>query len=306
MSSPDVICLGGATLDRKYRALSRLAPGTSNPVEGMLGFGGVARNVCENLARLGVSASLASLVGEDAGGQALIAHLRAAGAATDLTELRPGLRTAEYVAALESDGGLAFGLADMAIFDAFTGADLDRIWPALQTAQWLFADCNLPAGVLAELIERRRSAGFKLAIDPVSVAKAKKLPEDLTGVDLLVLNREEMAALVGDHLAPSAAMGALIRRGVKRIVLTNGAADIHVADGGQITMISPEPADVRDVTGAGDALMAAILAWLLKGAALVDAVRQATRVAALTVASPLTVRHDLSNELLSSALRSSP
>src|SRR4051794_18237045 len=29
-----IVCIGGATVDRKYRAGSRLVPGTSNPVEG--------------------------------------------------------------------------------------------------------------------------------------------------------------------------------------------------------------------------------------------------------------------------------
>ena len=46
---PSIICIGGAVLDRKYKAKAELAPGTSNPVSGFRSFGGVARNVTENL-----------------------------------------------------------------------------------------------------------------------------------------------------------------------------------------------------------------------------------------------------------------
>ncbi|WP_246716354.1 winged helix-turn-helix transcriptional regulator [Martelella soudanensis] len=48
-----VVVIGGAVIDRKYLARAPLIAGTSNPVEGMRSFGGVARNVAENLAALG-------------------------------------------------------------------------------------------------------------------------------------------------------------------------------------------------------------------------------------------------------------
>ena len=53
MDNPvSVICIGGAAVDRKYRAVEALTPATSNPASGTTSFGGVARNVAENLANL--------------------------------------------------------------------------------------------------------------------------------------------------------------------------------------------------------------------------------------------------------------
>ena len=60
-----VICIGGAAVDRKYRAAERLIPETSNPARGVTAFGGVARNVAENLANLGVPVAIVSAVGDD-------------------------------------------------------------------------------------------------------------------------------------------------------------------------------------------------------------------------------------------------
>ena len=53
-------CVGGAVVDRKYHLLRPAVAGTSNPARAVTGFGGVARNVAETLARLGVAVSLVS------------------------------------------------------------------------------------------------------------------------------------------------------------------------------------------------------------------------------------------------------
>jgi pseudouridine kinase len=173
-----------------------IEPDTSNPATSSRAFGGVARNVAENLARVGVPTALATLVGDDENGRAILIEAERLGLDTSLTRVLPQ-RTAEYVAVLEPDGRLAFGLADMAIFEAFSEAFLETVWPAALQADWIFAECNLPAAVLQELIREQRRRGFRLAIDAVSRAKAVRLPDDLTGVDLLFLNEAEAEAISG-------------------------------------------------------------------------------------------------------------
>jgi pseudouridine kinase len=304
MVSRDVICLGGATLDRKLRTLHPLQTGTSNPVTGERAFGGVARNVCENLARLGVRAALATLVGDDENGRELVRNLAAAGADVSLVATRIGQRTAEYTAVLDAHGGLAFGLADMVIFDAFQPADIERLGADFAAARWVFADCNLPEAVLADLVHRARNADFKLAIDPVSVAKAARLPKDLTGIGLLVLNRDEAAAMLGDNVEPERAAQALRKRGAATVILTNGANDLLAADHTDVAYVPTHRVTVKDVTGAGDALIAAVLAGLISGETLAEAARLGTHVAAQTVASAATVCDDLSPETLKRYQRS--
>ena len=48
-----IICIGGANVDRKLYAKHEIANGTSNPVKSSRTVGGVARNIAENLGRLG-------------------------------------------------------------------------------------------------------------------------------------------------------------------------------------------------------------------------------------------------------------
>src|SRR5690606_30025428 len=75
-SGTRAVCIGGAVLDRKYRAQRDLVFETSNPVDSVHSMGGVARNVAENLALMGTPTSFVSIVGEDENGRSLLKHMR--------------------------------------------------------------------------------------------------------------------------------------------------------------------------------------------------------------------------------------
>jgi pseudouridine kinase len=300
---PFIVCIGGACVDRTYQAFAPLAPGTSNPVRtAAAGFGGVARNVAETLARLDVPAGLVSSVGADEPGRALSAHLGTLGVTTHLivSERR---RTAEYVAVLDPSGGLAFGLADMEIFEALTPSLIDELWPLLSGADGVFADCNLPRDTLAHLIARcREPSAFKLAVDAVSTSKARRLPSDLAGVDLLFANLDEACAIAGADLvtpSPEDLVQSILHRGAGAVVMTLGARGVLAAErGGAITILPAVAAEVVDVTGAGDALIAGTLSRVIDGAPLVEALRIGLVAAALAIETGGSVRPDLSPGLI--------
>ena len=96
-----LVCIGGAVLDRKYHARKPLIFETSNPVDGYRSFGGVARNVAENLARLEVAVSFISIVGDDDTGRSILRHLRDLGADVSQVITTTERPTAEYAAILD-------------------------------------------------------------------------------------------------------------------------------------------------------------------------------------------------------------
>lgn len=303
-----ILCCGGAAIDRCYRAQAPLSAGSSNPARGRQGFGGVARNVAEGLARLGVPAGLLTLVGQDPDGDALLKDLVELGVDTGAV-MRTGTHaTAQYAAILDPGGDLALAVADMAIFDTLGPATLEMARPWLAHAAWVFAECNLPAPTLAALAARPHGESYRLAVDAVSVAKATRLPRDLAGIDLLFANAEEAAAYLSvAHGAaapgPEAAAQALRSAGAGAVVLTRGAGELVVAKGRRIQRIPARTARPVDVTGAGDALIATVLWRMLGGAALAAAVRSGTAAAAMTTQSEASVRPDLSPRLVAMAER---
>ncbi len=288
------VSLGGATVDRIYRLSGAAVPGSSNPGQRRTGFGGVARNVAETLARLGERVALVSAVGDDADGRALVAALDASGVNTDAVAIAPGEHTAEYVAVIDGAGDLALGVADMGLLDRHLGALQDRAFASLAPGDWLFADCNAPEAALAALIARARASRIPLALDCISVAKARRLPTDLAGVAALFLNRDEAAAVLDAALEPPDALVALRARGAERVVLTLGAAGAMAIDAGGIVAMPARAARVVDVTGAGDSHLAGVLIGLKNGWPLVDALALGSEIAARTVASADSVDPTLS------------
>ncbi|MEZ0171367.1 carbohydrate kinase family protein [Microvirga sp. TS319] len=301
-----IVCIGGATVDRKYRTRAPIHFRTSNPAMAERSFGGVARNVAEGIARLGTKSSLVSLLGNDENGRAIRAELARLGIDIRHVGISEDHATAEYVAVLEPEGDLALGLADMAIFDALDPAFLRRIWAEIAPS-WIFADCNLPSPTLRELIGLARRRCPMLAIDAVSAVKVMRLPRDLTGVGLLFLNMDEARSLLDDTgISPDAAAAALLARGPERIVLTLGEGGLIATDRTGPTRVHAIPARVVDATGAGDALIAVTLVALLEGRSLAEAVRMGTVAAALTMECPASVRPDLTLALLESAVAGQP
>jgi pseudouridine kinase len=298
-----LVCIGGAVSDRKYRALGGVEMATSNPVESFHSHGGVARNVAENLALLGERPGFVSVVGGDQTGQMLLDHLRSRGVDVSRVISAPGHTTAEYVAILNRQGDLVLGIADMGIFDLLTPETLSRIWSHFAGASWIFADTNLPGETLVSLMQRQGGGRYKLAIDAVSTVKARKLPQDLTGIDLLFLNADEAAAVLSQPRATTltgaqGAARALCARGAARVQLSMGAAGLVVAGVEGDAMIPAVPATVVDITGAGDAVVAGTLHAMMAGEDLPTASVTGSLVGALTIETLGTVRADLSPSLV--------
>lgn len=277
---PHVVCFGAAHWDVIARARAGVrgpdAPGTVRTSSG-----GVALNIALGLAALGIAVTLVSAMGDDAEGRALIALLSAAGVDCAGVLLYPGLPTGRYVAIERSDGELAAAVADAATLDGMAPEHLplDRLAPA---EAWIM-EANLQPAVLRALAARPGRP--PLYADAASEAKASRLHPVLGRLDGVYCNRAEAEAICAIGLnASRAAAEALLARGARRAVVTNGP--LPAADAGPHGVVSlrPEQAPIRSVTGAGDALIAAHLAAVLRGAradeALADGLAAARRRAA--------------------------
>ena len=104
---------------------------SSNPAAVRSGFGGVARNVAENLVRLGVPVALVTQVGDDAGGRALRADCAASGIDVQGVMLSAAYPTPEYVAIIDDRSELVIGASATAAIDALSVAMLGAAFDAI-------------------------------------------------------------------------------------------------------------------------------------------------------------------------------
>ena len=132
--SAPVIAFGGANMDLKCRISRAAIPAPSNPGDIAVMPGGVARNMAETLARLGLTTILIAAIGRDALGERLLAETRAAG--VDMKSvLRGRFATGGYAAVLNHEGELLIGVADMAATRRLTPAVLRRTQSQLRRAR---------------------------------------------------------------------------------------------------------------------------------------------------------------------------
>jgi pseudouridine kinase len=302
-----ILVAGGANLDRIARCAGPVAMGSSNPVSVTESFGGVARNVAENLARVGLPVRLLTAVGDDPAGTALLRQARELGMDTGACLVAADRPTGTYTALLQPDGEMVLALADMDVMDRLTREVFLNRRSHWASTRLRVADCNLPGEVLDVLVEDSRREGVELILVAVSEPKMKRLPERLEGVSAMILNRGELAARLGYSLknrkALFVAARALQAQGVARVVVTLGAEGVLCIDGRDEPVVLPAPkAHVVDVTGAGDAFSAGLVAGLVRFQGdLRRACRLGLRLAALTLASASSVAPTLSPVLLDEA-----
>ncbi|KQW91610.1 pseudouridine-5-phosphate glycosidase [Massilia sp. Root418] len=302
-----VLCIGAANLDRKLRTLQALQLGTSNPAYAEEVHGGVARNIAENLARLGLPSALLTAVGDDAAGNSLQSRAESAGIDTRGTLRLGDTYSGTYTAVLDERGEMVLALADMALYDQMTPDFLASRAPQRSGAAMVVADLNLPLDSVAMLLQEARRDAVALIIVAVSQPKMARLPAELHGLRLLVLNRGELETRVGRALPDEAALAAACRE-----VQQQGAQDIIITCGGEgvfhtnaragaegLSWLPAPQVDVVDVTGAGDAFAAGVCWSIYQGSSdLTLACRRGLKVAAMTLESPDTVSPLLAADIL--------
>ena len=265
----DEVVIGGANIDIKAKSNSRNTLGTSNP--GVMSFtpGGVGRNISHNLAILGTSVALISIVGDDAFGQIILDATARAG--VDVSSVgHAALPTGAYVATLDGDGELVTAINDMRAIEALTPEYLEAHFSVLDRARLVVADCNLPLATLKVIAAR---VSDRLVIETVSVPKCRKLLDVLASYPMLLSlpNFDQIEHLAGTRDI-AAAFAFLHGKGLANAVLHAGAEGAFVSDGQVIRHVpAMPPGNIVDVTGAGDAAVAGLLYGLLQGKSLVEA-----------------------------------
>ena len=299
---PYVVVIGGANVDVKARSTGHAVSRTSNPGTAVLGAGGVGRNIAENLARLGTSTHLVTAVGTDPLGDQLVASTREAGVGVEHVA-RLDVPTGCYTAVLDHDGELLVAIASMAATEAIGAAEVEAAADLISGAALLVLDGNL--GTAALDTARGLAGDVPLVLDPVSVPKAERVRGYLDGNHpwhLLTPDYLELAALTGRPATYERQVVDACRhlhdRGVTWVWVREGERGSLLSGPEGTTHLPALPTRVTDVTGAGDAMLAAWCHGVLGGRTPLDAARLGHAAASVTIASEHTVRPDLTLALL--------
>lgn len=299
-----VLVIGGAGVDLVGRLKGELHAGTSNPANIRTSFGGVARNVAENLARLGRPVKLITAVGDDQLGERLLEQAASAGVDTSAVLRTSGHPTGTYLGVINLTGQLEFALDDMNATSALTPEYLKGQAALFREASLVFVDANLPANTLRTVFSLAGKSHLPVCADPTSTSLAGRLRPYLSRLWMVTPNSAEAAILCERSFEASQRQQALeaakclLAQGVGIALITLAEFGVVYATSQTSGHISAGQIKIIDPTGAGDALTATVIYALLNDIPLDDAVRLGVTAASLTLRQRGTVIPDLSLEML--------
>ncbi|MET3317460.1 UNVERIFIED_ORG: pseudouridine kinase [Peribacillus simplex] len=282
-----ILCIGGANTDRKARSNQEVRLYSSNPVKITEACGGIARNFAENLSRLGCSTTLMACVGDDKEGNWILNETKRQGVDVSQVWVLPTERTGTFTTLLDINGESIVSMADMNIYEKITTSMFEEKWSYIISSQAVFLDTNIPKECLSYLINRCRDENIPMYIDPVSTAKARKLPFRLDGVELLMPNREEAEILAEIKIESikdcQLACEKIRQRGVQKVIITLGDQGVYYFSTEESGHLPPFKTDVVDVTGAGEAFSSCAIYGILNEESLFSACKLGLAGAALTI-----------------------
>ncbi|KAI9675198.1 MAG: hypothetical protein M1829_003558 [Trizodia sp. TS-e1964] len=173
---------------------------SSNPAQIAPTLGGVGRNIARAVNLLGKSVRLCSIVGDDICGRAALAEMAKEGQNTrgirvmSSKDANVSYRTPRYIAFNDSQNELVVAMADMSILEN-SYSNFSKMWEEdieLLAPRWLVIDANWDTKTLRRLLAGK-STGARIAFEPVSAAKSKRLFSRDTKLGIYPLNQIDIA-----------------------------------------------------------------------------------------------------------------
>ncbi|WP_376096394.1 D-glycero-beta-D-manno-heptose-7-phosphate kinase [Roseomonas sp. CCTCC AB2023176] len=278
-----VLVVGDAMLDRYvYGRVNRISPEAPVPVltvDREVAMPGGAGNVVRNLTALGAAVAFLSVVGDDQAGSDLTGLIGGQPGVEPWLLVQGGRATTtktRYIASgqqmLRADHEIARGihprLADRLV----------RIAQDTVAATKVMVLSDYRKGVLtgdtpSRLIAAAKAAGRRVIVDPKGDDYAV-----YAGADLITPNRNELRQATGMSVEsePSlveAARALRDRHGFGAVLVTRSEDGMTLLEGDAVHHFPAEAAEVADVSGAGDTVVAVVSAGLAAGLPMAVAAR---------------------------------
>ena len=299
MEEPRVVVIGGANVDIGGKPDHPLIERDSNPGKVRISVGGVGRNIAHNLRLLGLPVFFLTALGKDPYGDRVAAECAMAGIDCERAFRTHEEPTSTYLFIADEKGDMRLAVSDMEICRRISPEYLSAQRDLLDSAAAVVFDANLPEESIRYLAECCKAPLFA---DPVSVSKAERLRAPLGKIHTVKPNRLEAEVLsdrpVRTEEDLSRAAEAMLAAGTKRVFLSMGNRGLFAAEAERQVRLPCCPAAAVNMTGAGDAMMAALVWSYVKGLDLENSARAAAAAAAIAVEGKHTVNPELSPETI--------
>ncbi len=290
MPAPKICVIGASNIDLisyapRLPKMGETLPGTRF----QMGFGGKGANQAVMAAKLGAEVAMITKVGEDIFGRDTLKNYETLGFDTRYVLFTDQASTGVAPIWVDESTGNNAIIVVAGANDLLSPADVVAARGAITSAQIVVCQWECPLETTLAALRIGREAGVMTLFNPAP-ARGELPPEAYQLSDILSPNESETELLTGRSVATlaeaEAAARILLGRGAGRIVLTLGERGSLLVDENSVQHVPAPNVQAVDTTGAGDAFMGSLAYFLALGAPLLEAMRRASQIAAISVQSP--------------------
>lgn len=270
----------------------------SNPGRVKMSFGGVSRNIAENMARMGVNTKFISILGDDETGRSMLEHSQTIGYDMSNSLILESGRTPTYMAILNECGEMVSAVADMESISEMNSEFIDRKSEIIKGALYTFLDADDPVNLRYLLEKFKGETNFIL--DPVSSKKAERIKDLIHHFHTIKPNRVEAEVLCGFEIKTDDDMiragEYFLSLGIKQVFISLDAEGIYYTNGkesGKVKALNPL---VKNVTGAGDSFVAGLGYGYYNNLSILETIMISVTMSTITIANEDTIDPEMSLE----------
>ncbi len=267
MPAKKVAVVGAVNIDICGTPDEKLVLYDSNPGINRISYGGVGRNIAENLCKLGVEVHMITVLADDVFGRELEEYSSSVGIDFTHSMRIKGASTSTYLSINDKNGDMIVGTSDMDIYSSLSVDFISTKIDFLNSCDAIVCDTNIPQDVIEYIANNVTS---DLIADPVSTKKAEKLINVLDKFTMIKPNMFEAQILSGVKIENDDAIKVAAEHfhgiGVKYVFVSLGEDGVvYSGDGTYGKMDICNEYQLVNASGCGDSFIAAVIWSFLNG-----------------------------------------
>lgn len=280
-----ILVIGQVNIDIVARPYKEIVLYDKNPGQAKFSYGGVGRNICENLARLGLHPTFLTIVGDDEFGSNAIKNLEKLNVKTKyIKSINP---TNTFISFLDNNHDNYLAVSSMDIIEEFDDKLLDLV--NIKDYDLIVCDANNKA-----IINSLKDLKKPLFVDATSVARASNLYGCLDFISYLKCTNEELY-----EIFKSDNISCIVNKYPNlTLVVTDKTNDIRYNIANKVYCTSVECVETVNAVGAGDSFSAGLIYGLFYDKSMSVCVDYAKKIAKHTVMQQDTVSKKICKEML--------
>ena len=281
------ICvIGAVNVDIIAASYVRLIHQDSNPGTVKITYGGVGRNIAENLSRLGQKVELITVLGDDYHANEISGQCDDLGISLQHSLKIENENSSMYICINDEKGEMQMAVSVMEIYDQMTPEFFASRLEIINQAEAVVMDLNLSASAVKYLCTHVTAPIF---VDPVSTRKALKIKPCLQHVYAIKPNRMEAELILGRKIKTDedvlSAAKRFLELGVKRVFISLAEHGVCYADQNESGFVRVNKTKIVNTTGCGDAFMGGMVAGYVQNKGVKECAEMGQRASRICLKS---------------------